>query len=404
MTLDSVAQSYVRLAVLIGNHDSDSIDYYYGPPELSLAARSTTTSLTEIQRQLAGLLDELHTIPVRNVDDRRRTDFLFGQLKALSCRVSSLSGSRLSFDEETRCYFGITVPADFDQSALANLQKKIDGLIPGKGTLVDRYAVFQSHFVIPPSRLPAVMKRAIQACRDQTLKHMALPPNEEINLNFTGNHPWAGYSLYHGGHESDVTINTDLPFTVDRALDLACHETYPGHHVFNMQEEDRLATKQHRQEVTVQPMYSPQSSMSEGAATIASMIAFSPEQRLRVERNELFPLAGLAATDVERYLQVESLVEQLHTAIPIIVRRYLDGNLEFARAGAMLEEEALMSNTFEALKYMNEFRTYVVTYTYLPDLLKKELPAWEVSGSETDRWNLYLQWMRNESTIVGVVH
>jgi hypothetical protein len=28
-------------------------------------------------------------------------------------------------------------------------------------------------------------------------------------------------------------VNTDLPVYIDRAIDLAAHEGYPGHHVYN---------------------------------------------------------------------------------------------------------------------------------------------------------------------------
>ena len=48
-----------------------------------------------------------------------------------------------------------------------------------------------------------------------------------------------------------------------------------------------------------------------------------------------------------------------------IARRYLDGELEFVRAGRALEEEALMpeASTDAMLKFFNRFRTYSVTYT-----------------------------------------
>jgi hypothetical protein len=31
-----------------------------------------------------------------------------------------------------------------------------------------------------------------------------------------------------------IQINTDLPVYIDRAVDLGCHEAYPGHHVYNV--------------------------------------------------------------------------------------------------------------------------------------------------------------------------
>ncbi|HEY7162245.1 MAG TPA: hypothetical protein VH815_13345, partial [Acidobacteriota bacterium] len=42
------------------------------------------------------------------------------------------------------------------------------------------------------------------------------------------------------GYRSIIQVNTDLPVTIDRAIDLACHEGYPGHHVLNLLIEKNL--------------------------------------------------------------------------------------------------------------------------------------------------------------------
>ncbi len=46
-----------------------------------------------------------------------------------------------------------------------------------------------------------------------------------------------------------------------------------------------------------------------------------------------------------------------------MARRYLDGELEFARAVAELEERALVPHAEALVKYINEYRSYVTTYT-----------------------------------------
>ena len=48
------------------------------------------------------------------------------------------------------------------------------------------------------------------------------------------------YNWYKGNLRSVIQVNTDLPLAVDRAIDLACHEGYPGHHVYNALLEQRL--------------------------------------------------------------------------------------------------------------------------------------------------------------------
>jgi hypothetical protein len=219
--------------------------------------------------------------------------------------------------------------------------------------------------------VPAVMKRALDACREQTRGHIALPEGESVTVEYVANKPWDAYSTYHGHFHSVIQINTDFPLTVDRALELACHEGYPGHHVYNSIEDAELVQRGGRAELMVQPTFSPQSFASEAAATVAAEVAFPPEERLRFERDTLFPLAGLNPQDAERYLKVSRLVDELAIAEAPIARDYLDGRLEFVRAGAALEEQVLMAHSEATLKYINEYRTYMLAYTLGKERLLK---------------------------------
>ena len=62
---------------------------------------------------------------------------------------------------------------------------------------------------------------------------MALPTGETFTVEYVNDKSWSGYNWYQGGFRSLIQVNTDLPIFIDRAIDLACHEGYPGHHVYN---------------------------------------------------------------------------------------------------------------------------------------------------------------------------
>ena len=115
-----------------------------------------------------------------------------------------------------------------------------------------------------------------------------------MDFTFVRNQPWSAFSRYRGRGRSIISINLDLPVTVDQVLDLACHEGYPGHHVFNTLREQALLTRRHLPEAEVQLTFSPQSYLSEAAAGFAPELSFPLAERLRVERDILVPLAGLA--------------------------------------------------------------------------------------------------------------
>ena len=127
------------------------------------------------------------------------------------------------------------------------------------------------------------------------LAHLSLPAGEQVTVEYVRGTPWSAFTRYEGRGRSRIQINTDFDLTVDRALQLACHEAYPGHHAINSLIDARFVGAKHWIEYTVQPMFSPQSLRTEGAATFAAELAFPDESRLAFERDELFPLAGLNA-------------------------------------------------------------------------------------------------------------
>jgi hypothetical protein len=160
-----------------------------------------------------------------------------------------------------------------------------------------------------------------------------------------------------------ISINTDFRFSVDQALQVACHEAYPGHHTRSTLLDAKFVQAHAWPEFAVQLLFSPQSLASEGTAMNAADIAFSEADRVRFERETLFPLAGVPGGDVERAVRLSALAGELQDVQGDIARRYLDGSLEFVRAGSALEEQALIAHPEGTLKYMNEYRSYVTAYT-----------------------------------------
>ena len=181
-------------------------------------------------------------------------------------------------------------------------------------------------------------------------------------------------------------MNAGLPLTVDRALDLACHEAYPGHHTIASLLEARFGG---RVEFLVQPLFSPQSMLQEAASSLAGGLAFPEPARTAFERDELFPLAGLDPAEAERHARVGRLVDRLHGIQADIARRYLDGGLDFPRAAAAFERDALMPSADATLKFLNQYRWYAATYTIGRDDLMRHIDARSAAGDNASRWRAY---------------
>jgi hypothetical protein len=256
---------------------------------------------------------------------------------------------------------------------------------------------FERRVIVPPERLRAVVDRAVDECRRATFQHIPLPPDERLEIDYVGELAWAALTRYEGGHKSRLIVNASAGFTVDDVLQLACHETYPGHHTMNVLVDDALVHAAHRIDLTVQLRFSPQALVAEGAASIAPQLAFSDADRLRIESTILAGVAGADPNDVGLAFRVARLLDELAAVRGDIAVRYVDGDLEFARAAAALEREALMPSPDPLLKFLNEFRTYAVTYMRGPGLATKYLDAQAAPDDRAGRWRAYVRLVTSPS-------
>ena len=228
--MNTLGERYVRLVLAMGQHDADYVDAYYGSPEWRTEVDALKIPLAEITSRAAALTEEIATAaPPAGADEltRLRHDYLARQLEALRARAAMLSGTRLSFDEESQALYDAVAPTH-TEAEFAGVLAALEAKLPGKGPLVDRYDEFRKQFVIAPDRLDAVFKAAIDGCRSRTLQHIQLPPGESFTVEYVTGKSWSGYNWYQGNYRSLIQVNTDLPIYIDRAIDLACHEGYPA--------------------------------------------------------------------------------------------------------------------------------------------------------------------------------
>ena len=377
-----IVEKYLKLAVSLAGRDPDFLDFYVGPERLAQSARQPLPSLKQIAEDVTRLQAQLPDSGLGS----ERIAFLDRQLNAMSQRVRQLHGETAGFDEESRGYFGVVAPPDTDAAQRAKVRAEIATLI---GPGAKAYSAYEAAFVVPAKQVPVVFEAALKVCRERTLARIPMPTGEHIDVTYVVNKPWAGFSRYLGNAHSQIQVNLGFPQTVDRLLDLACHEGYPGHHVFNTLREESLVKQRYQLEWTVQPTFSPQSFVSEATASYAPQMVLDDAARVQIERDVLFPIAGLPQRDIERYIRVEELIAMLHTGEPEIAREYLDGRLEFARALSRLEGELLMEHGETMLTYLNEYRSYILTYTVGLDRLAKYVNA---AGPE-NRWQRYAALM-----------
>src|SRR5437667_1113068 len=302
-SLNKIAEAYVKLVLALGQHDPDYVDAYYGPPEWKqqLQGNKPRDSLALEADRLRDQLAKIST-PADEME-RLRLAYLTNQLSAFEARVRILKGERLQFDEESQALYDAVAPG-FLETHFQEILAKLESKLPGEGTLLQRYENWRRAFVIPKDKLDTVFQLAIKACRERTLAHIRLPPNENFTVEYVTNKPWGGYNWYKGNYRSVIQVNTDLPVYIDRAIDLAAHEGYPGHHVYNALLEKNLVRDRGWVEFSIYPLFSPQSLIAEGSANYGIDLAFPGKERAGYESRELFPVAGLDAAGAAQYYAI----------------------------------------------------------------------------------------------------
>jgi len=387
--VDEFAQEYLYLELSMGLHDSSHVDAYFGPEELKTAAETTALSLDQILKASKDLAARLSSIDVG--DDERlgmRIAGLLARLHALDARIAINKGELLTFDDESMALFGSTAP-HYDASHFESILEELDALLPGEGSLGERVEAFNNQFAIPLDKLPAVFEAAMAECRERTLEHIDLPEGESFTIEYVNDKPWSGYNWYQGDSVSLIQVNTDFPIYISRAVDLGCHEGYPGHHTFNALLEKNLVNDEGWIEYSLYPLFNPQSLIAEGSGNYGIDLAFPGQERSDFEKAVLFPMASLDADDADLYYAVAALTAKLNFAGNEAARGYLNGDMTREEAAEWLQTYAMMpaDKSLQRTRFIDTYRSYVINYNHGKAMVTDYVERGDADADE--RWSRF---------------
>ncbi|MDN5285857.1 MAG: hypothetical protein JWR38_2131 [Mucilaginibacter sp.] len=407
--LNSLAIEYVKLGLTIGQYDSDFVDAYYGPdslkPKQEAAKEFPKDSLLA---NVNSLMNDLKVISTSSTIDsnKMRASWISDQLIAFGRRIRIFSGEERPFDEESRELFGVAAPI-YNEDYFKGQIALLDSILPGKGRVNDRFQKLANKFIIPKDKLDPVIKAAIAEARKRTMAHYTLPAGEAFTLEYVTNKPWSGYNWYKGNYKSTVQINTDLKIFIDRAIDVGSHESYPGHHVYNMLLERNLYRKKGWVEISLYPLFSPQSLIAEGSANYGIEVAFPGDDKVKFAKNVLLPLAGLDTAGVELYFKALAIKGNLNYARNEAARGLINNTMSRDKARTYLTKYCLMNDETadKSLSFIKKYRSYVINYNYGQDLVKNYI---ERNGGTTKapekRWELFGKLLSNEVAPASLIN
>ena len=398
-SLDSAGEQFVKLGLELGEYDDLYVDSYVGPDSWREHARENPRSRQALAQAISQLLETVEAFEPSTEKESFRRRMLLDKVRAMDARARMLNGESFTFAEEANLLLGvIPPPADFRE--FDRVLAEIENIVPGEGALNDRIDALRSRVIVPDDKIDAVFRRAIQECRERTLAHIDLPEDERFRLEYVSGVSWGGFLEYLGDHESLMSINTDIPITPDMVVFLACHEGYPGHHVYNLLVDQRYLQELAWVEFQLQPLFAPSMLIHEGSAQYAAELAFPGAESVAFQRDVLAPLAQIDRESVEGWNEYLILSKPLGVnATSATAQRYLDGEInrgeavqERARYGMRTASEAERS-----VRFIEDSRSYVLNYSVGQDLVSRYVEA--RSDSEEAKWLAFQRLIEDQPAV-----
>lgn len=402
MTLNEIGEQYLRLVLALGEHDADLVDAYYGPAALRDEVRRQALSPAQIEQAAQKLLAAVDGADSPQFQTRPekvglRRSYLVKQLAALVARAQMLQGTRFRFDDEARALYDSAAPhyqeADF-APILARIEKRLPVEKGDAGrTLAERYNRYLDRYAVPAAKLEKVMELALDEARTRSYQHLPMPIGEHVELALVSGKPWSAYNWYQGRLRSRIEINTELPIPVARVIELAAHEGYPGHHVYNALLENGLVIGEQWPEFTVYALFSPQSLIAEGTADFGVGLAFPGKDLLAFTR-QLFKAAGFKPAEAARYLEIVEAAQALKPAGIEAARRYLDGATSAEDTVAWMQRFLLYSpeRAAQRLKFIEKYRAYIINYSWGEALVRGHVERHgNARAGSPEQWQQFFQ-------------
>jgi hypothetical protein len=236
------------------------VESYTGPPELVAAVEAGDAPSSDGVRASADALAERIS---SEENDGERRGWLLAQLGGISTALRWLAGERLDYRTLfERCHGASVELVGDDQFKQAHAL--LECALPGKGHVGPRYRAWRANQLIAVDRLQAGFDLLAGEMRRRCRHRFGLPEGEAVKWELVGGKTYAGNADYLGALQTLVRINTDLPISTNRLLELVCHEAYPGHHTENV-----CKGALGREELSVFVYPSPQALIAEGIAECA---------------------------------------------------------------------------------------------------------------------------------------
>ncbi|WP_375267091.1 hypothetical protein [Planktotalea sp.] len=387
--LNALAEDYVSLALHLHNHDPNPY-IFIGDKALQAAIKADKRALRDLDVAFMRLREALAAISTLGCEQTaNRRALLVDRADALLARSAILQGKMpTSFDAEVEALYSVQAPEQSEDHFRA-LAVELEHIIPENGPLQERMSRYRDRFLLPPEHVEQTVAGALEEAQRRTRAKMDLPEDEDITLLMNNVGSFGAFAEYLGKGKTNVHFSTTMPFHVDRAVELATHEAYPGHHVQATLLEAEMIDRRGWQEFTMLPLFGAHTIVAEGAANYGVSLSFTREERITYDRDIVLPQAGLThlASEIADYHRYVDYVERLNYARNEAARRLLYQGWTRERAVEWLMEFGLETRAIAEMRLtiIETIRSYVITYNYGLDWVRDRIERNDTPNT-TQKW------------------
>ncbi|HMI99913.1 MAG TPA: hypothetical protein VK488_08780 [Gaiellaceae bacterium] len=270
-----VVTSYLELCLRLGRHIDGLVDAYYGPPEI--AERIDAEELGEPSSLAGDASALLESLDGAGFGESRRR-WLRAQVVGLETVALRLAGDEIAFEDEVERCYGVR-PEWTPEDAFAEAHRELDEVLPGAGSLADRYQAWREGDGLEGDELASVFQGLADDFRSRTDAMLGLPDGESVEVDYVSDEPWAAFNYYLGSLRSRIAVNTDVAATPTFVVELVAHEAYPGHHTEHAWKEQLRVREGDELEEAAVMIGTPAALVSEGIAGLAQEILLGDEEQ-----------------------------------------------------------------------------------------------------------------------------
>ena len=383
--LNKSAKELVTITLKLGELDPDLVDSYIGVQELD---RNEEIKLEQIEIDLKNLFHDLNRANPDNEIGILRKNYQLSILNSLSYRIKFIKGENVNFLEECEKIYQYR-PDIKSISHYDSLLIELDSLIPGEGNLVERYSIYRNKFKVKDENLDHSFRSALDYAAVKTKEYIDMPNEEGVTIEYMEGAPWSAYNWYKGNYNSLIQVNKSVDIHFEKILDLAAHESYPGHHVYYTKREKNFYKDSGFVEFSIYPLYSPVSFLAEGTAEYGIDLVFPENEKIDYIYNNLVKDEEVSKDDLKKYISILDIFEKLDEVIINISQKYLDGEIRIEEAVRMLRKYGLESevSAIRRMNFVRRYRSYIINYTLGKRFVKNYIE--KHADSEESKWDIY---------------